>query len=129
MSVNKEIGVIPYYIRNNSYRFVVVTARNRGGRWIFPKGQPEFDITDKEVAVNEAYEEAGIIGTIQSKPVKVEAKKNGKKVTYKLYPFRISRICRKWPERRLRKRKFVKADKAAVLLKKPFAAALEEFLS
>ena len=124
----KEIGVIPYFIRNNSFRFVIVTTRKHTDRWIFPKGQPEDHMTDREAAINEAFEEAGVIGTIQGKAVKIEIKKKNRKITYKLYPFRISKICRRWPERRFRNRRFVKAAKASDILKKPFADALEEFL-
>ena len=75
MAHRKEIGVIPYVKKNNTYRYVIVTSRSSRARWIFPKGQPEEDKTDEEVAVNEAFEEAGIIGTIQGKPIKIEAEK------------------------------------------------------
>lgn len=124
-----EIGVIPYKIRNSTFRFVIVTSRKHRKRWIFPKGQPEDDISDREVAVNEAFEEAGLIGTIHGKAIKLRVEKKDVSVTYKLYPFKISRICRRWPERKLRKRMFVKAEKASkALVERPYAEALEIFI-
>jgi len=126
----KEIGVIAYIKRNNSYRFIIVTSRNHPNRWIFPKGQPEVNKADREVAVNEAFEEAGLIGTLQGKPIKVESDSNGFTVRYKLYPFKISKICRKWPERKIRKRRIAKVKKVRELVeKRPYAEALKIFLS
>ena len=125
----EEIGVVPYIKRNNSYRFIIVTARKHPGRWIFPKGQPERDKSSREIAVNEAFEEAGIIGTIRGRSIKCRVKKKGETIVYKMYPFRISKVCRKWPERKIRMRKFVKADKARKKLSgSPYADILKEFL-
>lgn len=129
MAERKEIGIIPYIERNNSFRFVIVTTRKHADKWIFPKGQPEADRSDREVAINEAFEEAGLIGTIQGKSIKIKHESHGKTVQYKLYPFKVSKICRKWPERRLRKRKFVKPEKGGrQLINKPYAEALNKFL-
>jgi 8-oxo-dGTP pyrophosphatase MutT (NUDIX family) len=126
----KEIGVIPYTKKNNSFRFVIVTTRGSSDHWIFPKGRPEEDKSDVEVAGNEAFEEAGIIGRVKGKPYKVTLNKNGDKVTYKFYPFKVSRVCRKWPERKQRRRSFVKAPKALKKLKsKPYEEALRNFIS
>lgn len=129
MAEYKEIGVIPYFKKNNSCKFVIVTSRKRPSKWIFPKGQPEDDKNDREVAVNEAFEEAGIIGTIQGKPIKVSVAGKKGNVTYKLYPFKISRVCHRWPERKVRTRSFVKPKKALKELRKqPYAEALKIFL-
>lgn len=129
LAVREEIGIIPYIKRGNSFRFVIITSRSNANRWIFPKGQPEADKSSKEVAVNEAFEEAGIIGTIRGKVIKIEVAKKTETVLYKLYPFKISRICRKWPERGIRARKFVKPEKALKkLVFKPYSEALSVFL-
>lgn len=130
MSVREEYGTIPYIKKNNSYRFVIVTKRHHAKKWIFPKGQPEADKSAKEIAVNEAYEEAGVIGTIKGKAVKIELKKSRETVVYKLYPLRVSKVCRNWPERKTRKRKFIKPSKAlSKLVSKPYAEALSIFLN
>jgi 8-oxo-dGTP pyrophosphatase MutT (NUDIX family) len=125
----KEIGVIPYYKKNNSCRIVIVTSRKKPSKWIFPKGQPEDERTDREIAVNEAFEEAGLIGTIKGQAIKVLVKDKNHKIQYKLYPFKVSRICRRWPERKIRKRCFARPEKAIKELRKhPYAEALKLFL-
>jgi len=125
----KEIGVIPYIEKNNSFRFIIVTSRRHPKRWIFPKGQVEPEMEDREAAINEAFEEAGVIGTIRGKAIRVQVRRKDSLITYKLYPFRISKLCRKWPERKVRKRSFAKAEKAANMLEKhPYAEVLEIFL-
>ncbi|MBI9107339.1 MAG: NUDIX domain-containing protein [Spirochaetales bacterium] len=129
MADYKEIGVIPYYYKNNSYRFVLVTSRKKPSSWIFPKGQPEDERTDREIAINEAFEEAGVIGTIQGKAIKVTVQEKNRLVLYKLYPFKISRICQMWPERKLRRRCFLRPENALKeLRRKPYAQALSLFL-
>ena len=126
----KEIGVIPYMKKNNSLRFVIVTTRGSSDRWIFPKGQPEDDKPDIDVAGNEAFEEAGVIGRVKGKPIKITVKKNGNRISYKFYPFKVSRICRKWPERKQRRRSFVKGPKALKKIKnKPYEEVLKSFIS
>ena len=71
MTEYKEIGVIPYIEKNNSFRFIIVTSRRHPKRWIFPKGQVEPEMEDREAAINEAFEEAGVIGTIRGKAIRV----------------------------------------------------------
>ena len=129
MGERKEIGVIPYFEKNNSYRLVIVTAKMHPKRWIFPKGQPESDKDDRSVAVNEAFEEAGVIGTIAGKSIKVSYESGGDTVTCKLYPFKVSRVCGEWPEFGMRKRKIVRPEKASEKLHSaPYAEALERFI-
>jgi 8-oxo-dGTP pyrophosphatase MutT (NUDIX family) len=48
---------------------MLLTSRGTG-RWIIPKGWPIKGLKPREVAVREAYEEAGLIGRVaQKKPV------------------------------------------------------------
>ena len=124
----KVVGAIPYFYKNNSYRFVIVTSRKRPSAWIFPKGRIEIELNDREVAINEAFEEAGVIGRISGNAVKVRVVKKKGTVLYKLYPLRISRVCSKWPERRIRRRRFVKSKKALKELNTQYAEALGKFL-
>ena len=123
----KQVGVIPYYYKNNRYRFVLVTSRKKPSKWIFPKGKAEEDLSDREAALKEAYEEAGLLGRLKGDCIRISGK-NGD-VSYKFYPMRISRICARWPERGLRRRCFVKSKRMRSLLPKtPYREAVEIFL-
>ncbi len=126
----KQIGVIPYIKRNNTYRFVIITSRSHPGRWILPKGQSEADRTDREVAALEAFEEAGLIGSIKGKAIKIPVQKGKDTVVYKLYPFKVTSIRKRWPERKYRKRRFLKSDRALRKLKfQPWGKAVDNFLA
>ena len=129
MTERKEIGVIPYFEKNGVSKFVIITTLGSKSRWIFPKGQPEPDMKDDEVAVNEAFEEAGVIGTIREKPVKIKFDTGRDVIIYKLYPFKVSKICRNWPEKNRRTRKYLKeSDIDNGLLKHTFYEALKEYI-
>ena len=47
--------------------FLLITSRDTG-RWIIPKGWAIKNLTESESAVQEAFEEAGVIGRIESDP-------------------------------------------------------------
>jgi 8-oxo-dGTP pyrophosphatase MutT (NUDIX family) len=50
------------------FEILVVTSRD-SGRWIIPKGWPMKRKTAYEAAATEAWEEAGVRGTVRKKPV------------------------------------------------------------
>jgi 8-oxo-dGTP pyrophosphatase MutT (NUDIX family) len=47
---------------------LTITSR-RSGRWVIPKGSPMKDKKPHEVAATEAWEEAGIRGTVRKRPI------------------------------------------------------------
>jgi 8-oxo-dGTP pyrophosphatase MutT (NUDIX family) len=58
-----QAGVIAYRIRDGEVRVLLMTSRDTG-RWIIPKGNIKAGVTPCKAAEKEAYEEAGIKGTI-----------------------------------------------------------------
>lgn len=52
----------------NEPEVLLVTSRGKG-RYILPKGWPEVDKPAPETAVIEAYEEAGVVGHVDPRPV------------------------------------------------------------
>lgn len=61
-----HVAAVCYRIKGNEPEFLLV--RTRSGRWTFPKGGVDGDATNAEAAAREAYEEAGVKGTIESDP-------------------------------------------------------------
>ena len=53
---------------DGSIKVLVITSRETR-RWVIPKGWPMKDRTPAEAAAQEAYEEAGVIGEPDPKPV------------------------------------------------------------
>jgi 8-oxo-dGTP pyrophosphatase MutT (NUDIX family) len=64
-----QYGILPYrFTKTNSAEVLLITTR-QSGRWIIPKGWPIKGLNPAKSAAREAYEEAGIRGTVSAKPV------------------------------------------------------------
>jgi 8-oxo-dGTP pyrophosphatase MutT (NUDIX family) len=58
-----QAGVIAYRIQDGKVRVLLMTSRDTG-RWIIPRGNIKPGVTPCRAAEQEAYEEAGVRGTI-----------------------------------------------------------------
>jgi 8-oxo-dGTP pyrophosphatase MutT (NUDIX family) len=92
---------LPFLFKNGVLHIVLVTSSS-GTRWIVPKGGLEKHMTRQEVALMEAAEEAGAIGTIEP-GLKAEFRMADHRVLH-LYPLRVSVLLPFWPERLTRRR-------------------------
>ena len=102
--VNKW-GVVPYReIVEGDLEFLIVSTKS--GRWGLPKGNLMKKLGPKETARQEAFEEAGIIGTIVDR--KISAKVKGKKIAF--FPMEVKNEFSVWPESDWRKRKWIRSD-------------------
>ncbi|WP_127144347.1 NUDIX hydrolase [Pelagibacterium montanilacus] len=63
-----QSGALPYRIVDGQLVVLLVTSRGRG-RWIFPKGGLKQGYTAWDSAALEAYEEAGVEGVVEQKPI------------------------------------------------------------
>ena len=59
MTAFMQVGVVPILSRKKRPHIVLVTARGKG-RWLLPKGNQHPRHTRREMALTEAYEEAGV---------------------------------------------------------------------
>jgi CYTH domain-containing protein/8-oxo-dGTP pyrophosphatase MutT (NUDIX family) len=107
-----SIGVLPYIREEGGLKVMLITTRSNG-TWIFPKGQPIPGKSEKEVALIEASEEAGIKGRITGHPLIVSYIRGSEKTGILLFPMEITEISKKWQEKRERKRRLVSPDEAA----------------
>jgi 8-oxo-dGTP pyrophosphatase MutT (NUDIX family) len=88
-------------------KICLVTSSN-GKRWVIPKGLIEPGQTAGETALQEAWEEAGLTGVLQSEPL-------GSYVYEKwcglchvtVFLMQVSEEAELWPERDLRRRSWV----------------------
>jgi len=111
-----QIGALPYLFRGGRLHIVIVmnTAQSR---WIIPKGQPEPDMSRHDVAIMEAMEEAGVIGTFHS-GIRGQCRRKGEKTLY-VYPVKVSTVLKKWPEMNWRKRAVLPVTKALKMIGDP----------
>jgi 8-oxo-dGTP pyrophosphatase MutT (NUDIX family) len=94
-------------IATQNGRLCMVTSRG-GRRWVFPKGQIEPGHTPGEAALLEAWEEAGLVGSLEPEPVgSYIYEKDGCTHHVLLFMMRVSEIREVWPERGFREREWV----------------------
>jgi CYTH domain-containing protein/8-oxo-dGTP pyrophosphatase MutT (NUDIX family) len=100
-SMLNQAGAVPFLFKNGVLHIVLVTSSS-GTRWLVPKGSLEAGMTRQEVALMEAAEEAGAIGTIEQGVSTVCRLDDNR--TVHLYPLRVATLLQHWPERALRRR-------------------------
>jgi 8-oxo-dGTP pyrophosphatase MutT (NUDIX family) len=62
-----QFAALPYRIGAHGQPEVLLLTSRETRRWVIPKGWPIKGLKPREVAVREAYEEAGLQGTISGK--------------------------------------------------------------
>ena len=111
-----QIGALPYLFRGGRLHLVIVTNSTQS-RWIIPKGQPEPDMSRQDVAVMEAMEEAGVIGSCLP-GLRAPCRRKGEKTLY-IYPLKVTTVLKKWPEMDWRKREVLPLNKALKMISDP----------
>ena len=103
-------------MRKGELEILLITSRKER-RWIIPKGVIEHDFTARNSAAKEALEEAGVKGSVQSKPLGIyRHRKWGRTCTVKVYPMLVTRIFKVWEETD-RDREWVSLKKALKLVR------------
>ena len=59
-----QVAAVCYRRKNARVEFLLVNT-NGGGKWTFPKGDPEPSLSHSQAAEREAWEEAGVRGSIE----------------------------------------------------------------
>lgn len=121
--VRSQFGAIPWRITDGKLEFLLITSR-RTRRWIMPKGWPMDGQTPAEAAAMEAYEEAGVKGDASHAAVGFYSytKSFGGDdlpIVVAMFPLRVRKVLKDWPEKGQRRRKWVSRKKAAMLLSEP----------
>ena len=111
-----QIAALPFLFRGGRLHLVIVTNTAQT-RWIIPKGQPEPDMSRQDVAIMEAMEEAGAIGSCLP-GFRVLCRRKGEKTLY-IYPLKVTTVLKKWPEMGWRKRAVLPVHKALKMISDP----------
>ena len=115
---DKSIGAIPVIYLNGTANYILVTTTS-SKRWIFPKGTPEDDMKDPDVAKMEAFEEAGVEGELFAEPLPVYYWKGYQCYQIDYYPLRVEKLLMTWEEMKSRERKICPFNEALKLLDEP----------
>ena len=68
MEIYTQVAALPYVFLKDEPWVCLITTRETK-RLVIPKGWPKLDVPFHEMAAIEAKEEAGLIGTIDKKPI------------------------------------------------------------
>lgn len=110
-----QSGVIP--VLNG--RLCMVTSSS-GKRWVFPKGLIDPGHTAGQAALTEAWEEAGLVGTLDPEPAgNYVYEKLGTPHHVLVYVMRVIEARDNWPERGLRDREWLAVDDALDRVEEP----------
>ncbi len=115
----RQYAALPYVERDGETMVMLVTSRETQ-RWVLPKGWAEKKLTGAELAAKEAYEEAGLRGEVADQPVGSYAyqKRLANAATVRLqvdvYPLKVERELKRWPEKRERQRRWFSLAEAAM---------------
>ena len=93
-------------------KICLVTSSN-GKRWVVPKGIIDPGQTAGETALNEAWEEAGLVGTLVREPVGTYLySKLGRTYHVVVFLMKVTEAAEDWPEKSLRRRIWVEPERA-----------------
>ena len=122
-----QVAALPWRRSGDGIEVMLITSR-RSGRWIVPKGWPEWNEALFDAAAREAGEEAGITGTVSSQVLgsyRYE-KRSDTGVSYEVqvYPLEVQSVAKTWREQSQRQRRWMTPAEAAAKVREPELAAM-----
>jgi 8-oxo-dGTP pyrophosphatase MutT (NUDIX family) len=117
-----QFATLPWRISEGGTREIMLLTSRETHRWVIPKGWPMKGRKPAEVASQEAYEEAGLIGQVVGKrPLgnfhyEKRLAKSAIICEVRVFLFRVERQVADWPEKGQRESKWVDAKEAAALV-------------
>jgi 8-oxo-dGTP pyrophosphatase MutT (NUDIX family) len=106
-----QTAALPWRVAQGSKPEVLLVTGRRSGRWGIPKGWPMIGRSLADSAAREAFEEAGISGTIDPRPLgsfrHVKRSLFGNlEVEILVHPLAVKEELANWPEKRQRSRRW-----------------------
>ncbi len=124
VDVRTQFGALCWRVQKDQLQIALVTSR-RTKRWVIPKGWPVDGATPSEAAAREAWEEAGLEGRVDDVCLgiysyqKVLGSDGELPCVVAVFPMKVKKRHRTWPEAEERRRKWVTAKKAVTLIDSP----------
>jgi 8-oxo-dGTP pyrophosphatase MutT (NUDIX family) len=87
---------------------VCLVTSSSGKRWVVPKGLMEPGKTAGEIALQEAWEEAGLVGVLEQEPVgSYLYGKYGNTYHVTVFVLQVTKVADDWPEYGMRQRSWL----------------------
>ena len=125
-----QYAALPYRLNDKGQLEILLISSRDTGRWIVPKGWPIKKCSGPETAETEAFEEAGIKGVVDTKPIgkfdylKTEKGRADRCCRVTVYPMRVDKDLKKWPEKDERRLRWLSPVDAAIEADDPGLATL-----
>jgi len=92
---------------------ICLITSSSGKRWVIPKGRLEPGKTVSEIALQEAWEEAGLLGNLHPHPVGCYIyEKWGDTYHVTVFLMEVTTVADDWPEQDLRQRRWLRPTQA-----------------
>ncbi len=127
--VRTQFAALCFRVVDGKTKILLITSRN-SGRWIIPRGWPMDSKTPSETAQTEAWEEAGVRGKAYELSLGLYSYIRDIRDDYSLpcvamvYPVRVDKLEKKFPEKGQRRRKWMSPKKAAKRVSEPELAQI-----
>lgn len=134
MDEAKQVAALPVRKGEDGLLEVLLVTSRETGRWVIPKGWPSKRLSDRDAAAREARQEAGVTGSMKSRPIgtyryrKVQPE-GTRLLDVTVYLLKVEREKKSWPEKDQRQRSWFKADAAARRVREPSLQKLIRALS
>jgi 8-oxo-dGTP pyrophosphatase MutT (NUDIX family) len=125
-----QYAALPYRLNGRSRTEVMLVTSRETQRWIIPKGWPQRGRAPHDSAAREAFEEAGVVGTVSRRTVGSfpcqKRLKNGAVVACEVhvFPLKVTRQSTQWPEKAQRDVKWLSAKEAAEVVEEPMLSKI-----
>ena len=119
-----QYGALPYREIKSGVEVLLVTSRGTR-RWIIPKGWPQTGIRPHRAAAREAFEEAGVVGDVGKRTIgsyrydKIFESGETVRCKVRVFPLRVTRQLRVWPEKRQRQTRWHSPAQASRRIREP----------
>ncbi|WP_254448943.1 NUDIX hydrolase [Thalassococcus sp. S3] len=127
--VRTQFAALCYRFSNNRTEVLLITTR-RTGRWILPKGWPMDGMTPAASALQEAWEEAGVVGKGYDRCLglfsynKILDQTQTLPCVAMVYPVKVKSLAPRYPEFGQRRRKWFGLKKASQRVMEPELARI-----
>jgi 8-oxo-dGTP pyrophosphatase MutT (NUDIX family) len=119
-----QYGALPYRLTKSGAPEILLVTSRQTKRWIIPKGWPIKGLKPAKSAAREAYEEAGVRGSIKTKAIGIfsyEKRSDDDGITIpcdvRVFPLLVKRQCKTWPESEQRVARWLEPAVALSLIK------------
>ena len=114
--LKQRIAVLPILMKKCKHKknckIYLVTSREQG-QWIIPTGKLEKNLSNRRVALLEAFEEAGVLGKLDDQfelQVLLQTPRGKKKRKTIVFLLHVKHILNHWPEENERRRKSISIE-------------------